>query len=603
MRLDYSIDELQFTVGSFNATDYLDVLKLTQGTADLGKAITWTGDFELSFNRKAEANGLTHDDFDPIATPALWRPDQAIVTLTLNGFTFPLLRIQKYVYDESTRQGRGRLYQILDIVAGDRPAEEIETKVGRNGTELTEVVQKLLEAAFNGATLTPTIAISPLTGYLDTRLTSRDPLNDAQQMVATNYAWLWVDNAEHIRTVPGDPTTNPVLFQRSLGQVEWNPDLDNIDFAAEKIIVTGQRQVAQTPIVNIIVIHAPQERTHDDEGRQRKLVTPTYKKQADLYPDLYRDEQGRSIDSSDVLAELKTVLYRYYGIDSEFEELPAIQVPDSQITQYFPPLASLGYEYGDLVETVTLTERTMEEVFPSEERHFFADTTLFVAEKLVERDYCKISYKAKGIINPDGYPNDTTLEMVSAEAIKSGRVNPDGAVNNQVDKRGGPLRLEKGYRREHTTVGSDVSLTTENLKGECNLQPIGWTPFRQKPLVVDLGFLPSQTHADNLARQIGYQEVRARDAISITMPVPIEWLAAGCPPLHRCQIHNAELQINAPILVIDGQSKQMSFSFTGGRIGGIPAIPDPPEARPYVPTSGLSIVPVASIRATVGVAI
>lgn len=599
--LDYSIGQFTLSIGGFDATDYLDSMKLTQGVSDLAKSLTWTGTFEISLNRKAEAAGLTHNNFDPLTTPALWRPDQVPVVLTIEGYNFPTLRIKDYVYDEVARVGEGTLYQVLDIVEGDRPAEEVSSKVGRDGTPLTEATTKLLEAAFAGATLNPTIALSPLDGFLDTKLVSRDPLADAQKLVATNYAWLWVDSAEQIRTIGGDPAVNPLLFVRSLGQVEPRPILENQNFAAEQIIVTGSRQRAAPGSVTIKVLSQPLDDSHDEEGRQIKLVVPTYKKKADLY-DLY-DDEGKPTDTSDVLAEIKTTLYRYYGINTDFETLPAINIAAGEsesILQQFPALETLGYEVGDLVETVTTIEKTNGEIFPDEKP---ADTSLFVASKIVERDYAKIQYLTKGQTNPDAYPSDTTLEVAKAEAIASGRVEADGAVRNQKGKDGSALKLEKPPRKEYTFTQADVPLTTQNLRGEVLLQPVGWTPFRQKPFVTDVGFVPSQAHADNLARQLGFREIRRRDALAITMPIPTEWLAAGCPPLARCQIHKSELQIDEPIVVLDAPSRTMSMSFTGGRIGTIPMIPEPVAAVPYVPVNGLMALPAGGIRAIVGVAI
>lgn len=601
MNLDYSIGQFSLSIGTFDVTDYVDLIKLTQGVADLGKALTWQGEFELSLNRKANAAGLTDDDFDVFAMPTRWRPDQVPVTLTIEGYTFPILRISNYGYSPKKRLGRGTLYQTLDIVAGDKPAEEIETKIGRDGTLISEAATKCLQAAFAGSIIpSPTIALSSLTGYLDTRLTTRDPLAEAQKLTATNYAWLWVDNTETIRTVNGDPAANPMLFVRSLGQVEDpEPDLEAVNFASERVIVTGSRQRAAPGSVTVRVLTQPLDDSHDEEGRPMKLVVPTYRKKAALY-DLY-GEDGKPTDTSDVLAEIKTIYYRYWGISNDFETLPAINVAEGEgesILQQFPALETLGYADGDLVETVTEYQRTAGEVYPDEKP---ADTSLFLAEKLVERDYARVQYLSKGQINPEGFPADTTLEIAKAEAIKSGRVNPDGSVQNQKGKDGGALVLEKPTRKEYTFNQAAVPLSTENLKGECQLQPVGWTPFRQKPLVEDVGFIPSQAHADNLARQIGMREIRRRDAVSITMPVPVEWLAAGCPPLARCQIHNTELQIDEPILTIS--EGEMSLSFTGGRIGSIPAIPDPVYPAPYVPVEGLAIVPASGIRAIVGVAV
>lgn len=597
-RLDYSLLPFTVHIGAFEVTNYIDSLKLSAPKSDLGKHLSWVGDFDLAFTYDAEIAGLTHADFDPLQTPTRWRPGVSVATITIAGYTLPKMRIRKYTYNEQTRQGRADLHQILDLVAGDRPAVEIETTIGKDGTPLEEATSKLIEAAFAGATITPTVSIGTLTptGYLDDRLTTRDPMSDAQKLVGSCYAWLHVDSSEAIRAVDGDPQKRPIAFVRSIGQVEWDPDHDGIDFAAEKVIVTGSRKTPAPGSTVIKVLNSAQEQSHDDEGRQIKLVVPTYKKVADLYPDVFRDENGLPTSTASVLAELKTTEYHYWGIGQNFETLPAIDVDGS--LEFFPDLAGLGYEAGELVETVTITQKTRGEIYADLHP---GDTSLVEAEKLVERDYAKIQYLTRGEVNPDGYPGDTTLTVAKAEAIKSGRVEPDGAVRNQKGKGGKPLELEPRYKREYSYTAADIPMVTENLKGECDIAPANWVPFRNNPLVEDAGFIPSQAHADNLARQIAYREVRFRDAINITMPMPLEWLAAGCPPLARCHIHNAELQIEIPVIVM--AAEKLSFSFTGARIGTIPTIPDPPPTPPYIPTTGLQILPAAAMRAIAGVAI
>jgi hypothetical protein len=594
-QLDYSLLPFTVHIGGFNATNCIDSFKLSIPKSDLGRTLSWAGDFELSFNYDAEIAGLTHADFDPLQAPTRWRPDVAVVTISIAGYTLPKLRIRKYTYNEQTRQGKGDLYQILDTVAGDRPAVDIDTNIGKNGTPLEEAATKLIQAAFAGATITPTVSLGSFTpkGYLDDRLSTRDPMQDAQKLTSSCYSWLYVDSSETIRAVQGDPALRPITFARSLNQVEWDPDHEGLDFAAEKVIVTGSRKTPAPTSSRIKVLNAAQEESHDAEGRQIKLVVPTYKKKADLYPDIYRDDNGKPTDTGTVLAEIKTIEYHYWGIGQNFETLPAIDVDGS--LEFFPDLAGLGYETGELVETVARTQKTRGEIYADV---FPGDTGLVEAEKLVERDYAKIQYLTRGETNPDGYPGDTSMEVAKAEAIKSGRVEPDGAVRNQKGKGGKPLELEPRYKREYTFTAADTPMVTENLKGECNIAPANWTPFRNKPIVEDVGFLPSQAHADNMARQIAYRETRFRDAINITMPMPLEWLAAGCPPLARCHVHNAEFQIENPVIVF--ASEQTSFSFTGARVGTIPAIPEPPPLRPFVPVAGLQILPIAAIRAIVG---
>jgi hypothetical protein len=202
-KLDYSLLPYTLHIDAFNATDCIDSFKLSVPKSDLGRPLTWQGDFELSFNYDAEISGLTHADFDPLQTPTRWRPDVAVVTIAIAGYTLPKLRIRKYTYNEQTRQGKGDLYQILDTVAGDRPAVDIDTNIGKNGTPLEEAAAKLIQAAFAGATITPTVSLGAFTpkGFLDDRLSTRDPMQDAQKLTSSCYSWLYVDSSETIRAV------------------------------------------------------------------------------------------------------------------------------------------------------------------------------------------------------------------------------------------------------------------------------------------------------------------------------------------------------------------------------------------------------------------
>jgi hypothetical protein len=418
---------------------------------------------------------------------------------------------------------------------------------------------------------------------------------DAHAMLSTNFAFATVNTSEAIVALQGDPMLMPVRFARSLGQVEATPDLNGVDFAAEKVIVTGQRQ--RNLSLFTFKLLKNEQQTHDTEGRQLKLVVPTYKKKADLYPDLFRDEDGNPLDSSDVLAENKTVEYRYWQLQTEFWTLPFFTIAGTETN--FPPLTELGYQAGELVETITTIEKTKGEMFPDQ---YPGNTELLRTDQIVERDYCKLQYLLRDLNEGKTELADTvSMDLVKAEAISAGRIEPDGTVKNQKGKDGNPLKLEKKPVKEPTVNAPDLPVIMETLKGEYNLAHVGWTPFRPKPLVKNVGFLPSQGHADNLAKQIALREVRLRDAQLITMPLPLEWAAAGFPPLARCQIHTWDLAIENPTIIL--AEDQLSFSFRGGLIGTIAAIPDPPSPLPYIPTSALAIAPPIPIRTLVGVAI
>jgi hypothetical protein len=592
--LDYSIPSFAVTIANIDITDCVDAIALNQPTPQRGRLLTWAGSLELSLNQRSRiAHG--EDFFNQLINPNLWRPALSDVRISIYGHPLPVMRIRKFAYRKVSRTGTAELYQILDAVAGDRPSQEVDLEIGINGNKLDAVVEALIDAAFVGTQESPAVSAGGLKGHLDRRLTTRDPIAEAQKICDTGYSWLSVDSAETVIRVPGDPMARPIVFARALSQVEEpEPDLSSIDFATEKVIVTGSRMVIVPPEKKQAIAD---EQTHDDEGRQLKLVVPTYKRKSALYPEIYLDENGIPTDTSLVLAELKTIHYRYWGISSQFESLPPIPGADGDPDREMPPLHLLGYEVGDLVETVTEFQRTQGELFPDIHP---GGTGLILAETLVERDYCKLKYLTRGELFPEWWPGDTGIVLAEAEAIRSGRVNPDGTIPT-AQKDGQAMRLERPIVRSFVKINAELPMESQVMRAEYKAAQNNYTPFVSVPLVEEVGFLPTQEHADNIAKQIALQEFRRRDALLITMPMPVEWLAAGCPSLARCRIDAAELQIENPVVVM--REGALSFSFTGGYVGAIAPIPEPAKPGPWIPIDSIQIFPPSGIVAVVGSAI
>jgi hypothetical protein len=592
-RLDYRIPQFQLTIGDFDLTDYLDLLELTQGISEQANPLIWTGQLEVSFNQRAMQRGLTPADFDPLAMPQRWRPVQAPLRLTLLGYPFPTLRLRKYVFNPQTRTGRGEIFQLLGAV-GDRPGEEVETTVGRMGTPLFTVALKLLETAFAPATITPEIDLLPLTGSLDAPIATRNGVADAQRIVFTNYHWLWCDHQERICSISGDPQQQPIVLVRSQQQVELEPDLEGIDFAAEQAIYTASRQVAKPPPP----IEKPDkpEESHDAEGKPRRLVTESWKYRYEVFPELYGSKAGKlKFDTAKVLAEEKVIRHLYWENGAVFEAIPQPEAAPGQNPPPPPPQVTdfaAQYQVGDRAQTVTEFRRPRGAI-PGFQKKFPGDTGMVLAEKLIETEFCRCRLITRGEKFPKQFAFDTTLTVDELEMLTIGRVEPDGTIPSQADPRtGGKRKLEDLPRKEYRLSAPEVDLEDQTLRSEVTLQPAGWTPIVPQTHTEDLGFMPDQAHLDAVAQQLALREVRRRDAINVQMPVPIEWLRSGCKPLQRCRLHTYELQIDNPILrLADGEC---IFAFTGGLIGTIAPIPAPPDPLPWVPLAlpnQLQIVP------------
>lgn len=588
-RINYQIPPFTFTIGSFNCTDYLDSIAISVPISEPGQPLIWTGDFQVSYNQKSRSIGLPESQFSQFANPSIWRPGQSPATLSIDGYPLPTMRIDRYAYDPITRTGRGTLTQILGLISGDRPSIDAEVEAGAN-TPIATVIRKLLGAAIDGCSVVPAIAIADanLTGAIDSKLSTRDPVSDAQRLAGVNWQWLSVDNQERIISVPGAPTANALIFTRALGGVEVEPGLEAIHFAAEKVIVTGAHQV-----IDDSPSDCPDSPNggQDSRGRKKEERSTTYEKFGVLFP-------GAGTNAAEVISESIVTRYAYNTDDSGISLADySLPMEVSGDINTATPFNTADIDANTPIAIVQIKSQMAGVVFPQ----LGQNQNLMIAEVTVQTPFVRSRYLPFGVLFPQTGTN-ATLTLDRKEVLTSQRVPEVPDHTGSIDpKTGRPGCIEAQPRPEPAQLAPEVRLKTEVIRAECNVAPAGWTPIRKQVHIVDFGFIPNQAHADNLAYQIAHREARRRDAAEITMPIPIEWLRAGCPLMARCQVHDAEYQMDGIAIAIgDGQAK---FGFTGGRIGGIPiAVPASVEALPYIPNGRLQLLlPTVVVSGTIGV--
>lgn len=547
--LNYTVPPLQFLIGGFDASQYLDSISLSVPMHEVGQPLLWSGRFKLSNNLRARANGLTDNDFSEYGVPSRWRPYQQVVRLNIRGEQSPAFRIENYRYNIETNTGEGMLTQIPTAVAGDRPGTLIETTVsGDIGT----AIGRLLSAAFLGATVQPGFALSGDGGVLDIPLTTRDPWSDASRLTGLNWRWLGVNGSESIVSIDGSNAN--LVFSRTAEQVELVPDLAAIYQSAQKVIVTGARQVEDkvdpsvpTPTVPTTpTVPRPKIKT-TTEQRPFSTVFPS---ETGTYPTTF---------------EAKTILYQYWDDDS-ISGLPSsgslveflydIQSQTQTGINPFRPPADLNTP----LQTIVMKLQPRGYLFPS----VGTDTSLVVAEVLIESSLRKLTLKPRGVL----FPSEgavATLAIEKREMLTSAVIPPGAQITpTKVDPNGNAQKYEERPQLEAQQPVATRPLKTEVLKGTFDLAPLGWTPILAKPLVVDFGFLPDQARAESLARKIAIREQRRRDQVLVDMPLPTEWLASGWPLLGSCQIGgNSYLMDGCALSISDGEAK---FGFTGGLI-------------------------------------
>lgn len=586
----------EFRIGTFDASDYLVSFQIKAPMAELKTPLIWQGNFKVSYNRRAQSAGLTDNDLDPATNPSIWRPAQKAVTIKVDGLPLPKLRIDRYAYNAQTGSGEGTLTQILLAMDGDRPATEPEIRVQENN-EIDFAVRKLLELGFSTSSVISPVILDGLTGYIDSPIATRTPIGDAQNLCGLNLQALTVNSLEQVITVSLDPANHPILFQRALKQLPaggWEPDLQSIHFAADLAIVSGSRQVPDTSKP----CSGPPDPNLDHLGRKLKVPTTEVRPFATVFNT--GGGAGGIVDTQLITAEEKVIYYRYnfdfVGINLPLDiSLPQTVIDDIDTAT---SLNTANIDSHTPIATLTIKRWPAGRIFPA----LGQNTNLRVAEVTVETPFRKAVYKCKGALIPS-LGSNFNLTAETREDIPQPATNcPGHFQSSEIDPgTGKALIYDRPPQAQAPQPRPQRPLKTQSIRAYCNIAPNGWTPIRKRPYVTELGFIPSQGHADLLAAYIAFQQVRRRDAVQISMAPPREWLAAGCPLLARCLVHDGEFQIDGPILDFD--SNRFTLSFSGGKIRHLTTpIAPPAQPAPYIPGgSSLGLAP--TLPAVLGVPI
>ena len=598
MKLDYSPPPFTFALGTFVITEYIDSWEIRSPAMELNALGDWTGDFEVFYNRKAQTIGLTENDFSEQYSPSRWRPGQVQVLITVMGKPLPVMRIDRYAYDTQTKIGKGTLVQYLGAIAGPRPSTIPELRVGAK-IPLQKVVEVLVDGAMTYARIKASRAIAGITGVLDARIATRDPIVDAQKFCGVNWQWLTINPVEKIVTVSGDPKNYPVMAYRSLSQVEWQPDHEAIYFAANKVIVTGSCQVPDTAKVC-----DPLNPDIDEKGRSKRVITTEMRPFKTIFPGPY------NLDPA--LAEKKTIMYAYrnepeqgtlnFGessyIDLNFF-LTGGEFDSAELMSDLNSANSLSLKDVDEktpIHTVTVKEWPAGRIFP----RLGTNETLYCAEIEVVSPFVRSVWVPEGLLRPETGSN-FILVRKSHEILTIDRNHGCGGLNPRT---GATFVFETYPKVELPQPAPTIPLKTVPIRAECLMDSAGWTPLIINPHIVEVGFIPSLGHAQNLATQIAHQQSRRRNLVHISEPLrnSIEWLNAGCPIVGRVRVHDGEFGFES--VIVGMSANDAKFSFACGRISLLsPPIAPPPQPVPYIPSSTLQMLVAPSIVVQVGVPI
>jgi hypothetical protein len=575
--LDYTVPPLQFLIGGFDASQYLDSISLSVPMHEPGQPLLWSGQFKVSNNLKAKSLGLADLDFSEVGTPNRWRPYQQQVRLNIRGYQSPVFRIEDYRYNPQSLTGEGKLTQIPTAIAGDRPGEEIPTTVSGS---IGGAIYRLLAAAFLGSSIAPGVAVDGDAGVLDIPLVTRNPWGDALRLSSLGWNWFTVNATEALVSVNG--AGGGLIFSRAIDRVELVPDLAAIFQSAQNVIVTGARQVPDlTPAVANTVPQAP---------RPKFKTTTEYRPAGTIFPSL-----GTS--TTPTLLEEKTIIYQYWDDDTWSDYLPFgtflttfLYDIQSQTQTGINPYGQPPPDLNVPLQTITIKRQPKGYLFPA----LGTDVSLTEAEVLVESNLRKLTLKPLGLLFPS-LGTSLVLGIEKRETLTSALIPPGAQLTVPATSASGqPQQYEARPRLETPQPIPTRPLKTQVLKGQAAVLPLNWTPVFAKPLVVDFGFLPDAGRAAYLAEKIAVREQRRRDQVLVDMPIPEEWLANGWPVLAKCQIANDVWLMDGCALSIEqGQAK---FGFTGALVsrGGV---------VPYVITTEINADLVLEVSVTTSLSV
>jgi hypothetical protein len=615
--LNYELSSLSVKVGSFDITQYIDSLTVGAPPISIDIPQLFTGSFSLSCNAKAIADGLDDTDFSEFYSPSVWRKGQAKVEIIINGYTLPILRIDEYKYDDDTHVGEGTLVQLPAFfdVFNQKELVSVSPKVG--GTPLPTIIGKLLDEVRGSVPGSFTNDNASLEGSYDLPVYFSDITKLIQQFCGTQQTFIWCDKTEKIKFRKVNLfEANSFVSPKSKYEAKRN--LNNINFAAEVVKVTGNKEVAKLPPTEettgsgsgggIILGGGSSPPDYTDEGYPVSFQVVSKSTYGAVFGDL-KDNVGNSLLTpgnidTPIVNKIETYYYTYGVYTSGENAGKKYRISEQISTQKLA-----GEMYGKLTDSDGIPLITSLNVASILE---FSSVVLNEA-----RGQTVTTTKGQAYANAKSATGTTVIDslpvarqtVVLPQEIDA-RVSPKPPYfvppTPKNPNTGGSFGIQPGVTPESPQAQSEYDYTTEIYTGTCTINPVGWSAFLPKQLSIDVGFIPSQAIAQKLACWISRIELGRRDATEYTLPVPNEWLANGCVPFQLAYMHDRICLIDQPTIDIIRQGENgvsVEFSFLGIFLGLVATLPDPAPPTPKLAISGLSVKAQESIFVVSGVAI
>jgi hypothetical protein len=235
MPLNFVHPDIRVTIGSEDWTDWIVVLRVSEGRFDPQQPYTKTGEFEIVPTTKPFPVNPSHRE-----NQAYWRPFAKPVKVYLQGELIATLRIQKYLWknDGDRWSGRGELVDLLAKSDTGSPTSDFGLPIG---SDWTQSVISALESVGIGAI--DGLPIPPINSNAVPSV-KRDgsPIQFAAELCGLHGAALCLTPEETPAIVfyaAKDPSFR--LPREGVDEFEFQDDAETYD----QVVVSGSRQIAK----------------------------------------------------------------------------------------------------------------------------------------------------------------------------------------------------------------------------------------------------------------------------------------------------------------------------------------------------------------------
>ncbi len=618
MPLNFTANNWQLTIGNDNwdITNLVLQLVIRRPRAEVNTPYKWSGSLTLATPINPT---LLTESLDDLVNPARWSPGLHPIRLRIRSTLVATLRIQRYFYDEDSRQGNAELTDQLGLRDYETPARDFEGlgfKVGN--TACADVINLALQKAglSGGVSLPGNFEVPP-------NKFNESYINFAQAIAGERGFWLYCSPNEVINSVS---YFQEFLFSRSRSQIQDFERQSGLEIPAQLIRVTGSCEKIATCQKNYPEISEEFATVGNSKSKalqRRETINLIAAGNRNQQVRTIQVEQALGVAMPDEYPDSTTV------VTTEFTRETTVYGQDGRLIKLETDTdrllgIALPAEHPGSRIMVESAEKTTEEYFNQPTSTVSGDDGVLRCKKRTVRSL----YPAGGVEGQEGIVifGSQFRRAISEQTTETWLEGKKGQLSF-VDERPPCQRYEYKrilYQREESTIetaneGSsgefqyyqlgklqlksttrkfdqpppawptrepDSPLGTIALLGERRFAPATFSPYYEKEFEISSNILTSNAEAANLASLIGHLQHQRYRSRYITMPIPDEWLV-NPSPFTQCNVHNGRFIIDSPAIAIEkkGEFFSLTFSFIGNYLGAIPEVPDIWPETPANPTS------------------